>query len=53
MTAEHFSHVIASSLPTKKFVDPDACSVPFPEVAQQNVTSLLKNESEIKQIVSI
>jgi hypothetical protein len=38
----------ASSLPTKKFIDPDACSVPFPEIAQQNVNLLLKNDSKMK-----
>ncbi|CRL00018.1 CLUMA_CG013307, isoform A [Clunio marinus] len=37
--------ILASSLPTKKFIDPDSCSVPFHDIAQQNINSLLKNES--------
>lgn len=41
-----FCSLTASSLPTKKFIDPEISSVPFPEIAQQNVTSLLKNESK-------
>ncbi|XP_070503926.1 PX domain-containing protein kinase-like protein [Chironomus tepperi] len=37
--------ILASSLPTKKFIDPDSISIPFHEIAHQNVTALLKNEN--------
>lgn len=53
MSMQHSSPFIASSLPTKKFVDPDACSVPFPEIAQQNVQMCLKNESKMSFFIFI
>ncbi|KAG5669988.1 hypothetical protein PVAND_000276 [Polypedilum vanderplanki] len=37
--------ILASSLPTKKFIDPDSISIPFHDIAHQNVTALLKNDS--------